>query len=194
MSISLYSFVFRYSIVQDHNIVTCLCVVDCCVFPSLILRCCRHRCYPSGILSIVLLFPFRSSFPSRSCSSSRLLLTLLSVVLLLVLLFLPTLFIVVVLRHKQIIVITRRVRSIDPSLYCVVRYLFASLYVSFLFLFLFLFVFLLLPVLLPLPSFLWWWNQYLIGFERTSLAGRPSIVVCRAYPSLIHHSTNKSTK
>ena len=30
-------------IVQDHIIVTCLRVVDCCVFPSLLSRCHRHH-------------------------------------------------------------------------------------------------------------------------------------------------------
>ena len=135
--------------------------------------CCRRRCCCCWIRSVVLLFPFwfpvrcnalfvsafrlvreidllhysfRFGFLSWSCSSFRLLLTLVLVVLLLVL-FQPPLFIVFNFHHKtnNRDYPSRPFYHIDPSLYRVVRYLFPSLYVSFL---LFFFFLLLLPVLL----------------------------------------------
>ena len=64
----------------------------------------------------------------------------------------------------RLLIILHSTVSIDPSLYRVVRYLFSSLYVSFLFLFAFFFLLLLLPMILLLPSPLWSWNRYLIWF------------------------------
>ena len=92
-------------------------------------------------------------------------------------------FLWLILTTKQIIVITRRFRSvvsIDPSLYRVVWYPFSSIYVSFLFLFFF--------VLLLL---LWILDQYLIRFERTSFAGRWSHC---SYPSLLQRLIDKNTE
>ena len=70
---------------------------------------------------------------------------------------------------------------IDPSLYCVVKYLVSSLYLSFLFLF----FFVLLRILVILLFLLWIVELIFNGFERTSFAGWPSYYM---YPSLVYRS------